>query len=86
MHRIFLRDGFGSRAQTLVNSRGLGPWAQKKRHRAKKKHHRAKKNAIGLKKLSPPLLEVRFLEKIELVSTETLYTILVYILICRPSH
>ena len=52
------------------------------------------KNAIGLKKrpigLNAPLPALRFLEKIVLISTETLYIVLVYIhtyiLTIRPSH
>ena len=51
--------------------------------RAQKRRHRVKKEAIGLKKTTigpnAPLLEVRFLEKIVLISTETLYIVLVYI-------
>ena len=76
MGRKFPQWAQNEGTQTLVNSRSLGPWAPKK-------GHRAKKNAIGLKKglIGPngPLLEVRFLEKIVLISTETLYIVLVYI-------
>ena len=59
------------------------PWAPKKHYRAQKKRYRAQKHVIGHKKRpsepNAPLLALRFLEKIELISTETLYIILVYI-------
>ena len=37
-----------SRAQTLVNSRGLGPWAKKRAQRAKKRPHRAERAPAGV--------------------------------------
>ena len=54
----------------------MEPLGPKKRHRVQKKLIGPKKRPIGP---NAPLLELRFLEKIVLISTETLYIILVYI-------
>ena len=52
-----------------MNSRGLRPWAQNEAQRAQNEAQRAKKTASGL---NAPLPESWLLEKIVLISTETL--------------